>query len=157
MGETNQPSQLPISNLQREILKMQNEAASRAKWTQTIILLMTSITFVIGVTFVIMAIVQIVYYKEYLFGSIYSLGGLGAVLATVLYKPMQKAQNSINDLVQLQIAYLSFNSKVTLWTEFVTARAKLGTGLEIERVKEATIDIENASSKALEQIEKYCD
>jgi hypothetical protein len=148
-------SQLPITKLQQEILRMQNECAGRAKTTQSLILLMTVIAFMVGIILISLAIMQFVLYKDYIFGGVYTLGSMTAFIATALYKPMQKAQNSISDLAQLQIAYLSFNSKVTIWTEYVTNRSNQA-GLELDRVKEATADIETAASKSLDQIERYC-
>ncbi|MCW4028689.1 MAG: hypothetical protein NWE92_03470 [Candidatus Bathyarchaeota archaeon] len=146
----------PIAQLQKEIIKMQNESASRARLTQSVILSMTLASFLIGGGLIILAIVEFFHVGNTSLGIISTAGGLSSITAVLLYRPMQKAQNSVNSLVQLQIAYLSFNSKVTIWTEYVNARSNDGSGIDIERVKEATADIESAASKALIQIDDFC-
>jgi len=137
---------------------MQNEVAGRAKLTQGVILLMTFVAFILGVILMVIAVGQVLVKGDFVFSAFSSVGGVATILGTLLYRPMKKSQKSMGDLAQVQIAYLSFNSKVTIWIEYVKVKVRAeGAGYEIPRIKEITNDIETAASKALEQIEKYCE
>lgn len=148
---------IPIEELQKEIIKMQNQVAARAKGTQGFILAMTLVAFCIGVLLVVIAVAQIILKGDFIFGAISSAGGMATVLGTLLYDPMKRAQKSVGDLVQVQVAFLSFNSKVTIWIEYVKAKiaakdAKLQQAI-VEKINE---DIETAAKNALQQIQRYC-
>jgi hypothetical protein len=149
-----------LTKLQMEIIRGQNQVMDRARWTQNIILFMTIVAFTIGILLVIISIVQLLISGDLILGGFSAFGGVGTVLGTLLYNPMQRAQKSMGDLAQVQVALLSFNSKVTIWTVYVRNRtapnSKSGI-LEAEKLKKITADIEDAASKALDQIEKYCE
>lgn len=150
-------TEFSMKELQLKMVEMQNEVANRAKWTQGFILLMTLIAFILGVMLVIIAIFQVFLNGDYVFGAFSSAGGLASVFGTLLYNPMKKAQQSMGDLAQVHIAFLGFSSKVTIWIEYVNARAGREHGFEIASVKEISQDIEAAASNALQQIQEYCE
>jgi hypothetical protein len=149
-----------LIDLQAKIIEGQNVVMGRAQWTQNIILLMTVVAFSVGVLLVIIAIVQLVMQQNPVLSGLSAAGGLGTVLGTLLYKPMQRAQKSMGDLAQVQLAFLSFSSKVTIWTVYVRTRVVPDSPagvLEEEKVLKITKDIETAAVKALQQIERYCE
>lgn len=118
---------------------------------------MTLVAFIIGVLLVIIAIAQLLLKGDLVLGAFSSFGGVGTVFGILLYNPMKKAQQSMGDLAQVQIAFLSFNSKVSIWIEYVKAAAAKGAGFQQAIIADVTKDIETAASNALEQIEKYCE
>jgi len=155
-SDTTTIPKLPLEALQKEIIKMQNEVVGRARWTQSVILGMTVVAFVIGVLLLLVAVVQVLLEGNLVSGVISSSGGMLTLLGTLLYNPMKKAQKSIGDLVQIQITFLSFNSKVTVWLQYVKAKIESEDGIQDQRVKEVAQDIEEATTKALDHIEYYC-
>jgi hypothetical protein len=146
-----------IATLQESIITMQNRVVGRAGTTQGFILAMTLIAFIIGVLLVVIAIAQLLLKGDFVLGAFSSFGGVATVLGTLLYNPMKKAQQSMGDLVQVQIAFLSFNSKVSIWIEYVKATAAKGTAFQQPIIAEVTKDIETAALNALEQIQRYCE
>jgi len=148
--------ELRIEELQNEIIAMQNQVAKRAGFTQGLILAMTLVAFIIGVFLLVIAVAQVLLKGDFVFGAFSSGGGIAAVIGTLLYNPMKKAQQSMGDLAQIQVAFLSFNSKVSIWIEFVKEKVPSG-GIQVEKVKNITADIEKAAGRALEQIRKYCE
>jgi len=155
-SDTTTTPKLPLEALQKEIIKMQNEVVGRARWTQSVILGMTLTAFCISVFLVLVAVAQVLLEGNLVFGAISSGGGIGTLLVTLLYNPIEKAQKSVGDLVQVQIVFLSFNSKVTIWLQDVKAKIESEVGLQDQRVKEATQDIEEAAANALDHIQYYC-
>jgi len=61
----------------------------------------------------------------------------------------------MGDLVQTQVAFLAFNSQVTIWTEFVKRQASSAAFQDVI-VKGITKDIQDAASAAMNDIQKYC-
>ncbi|MFX0203106.1 MAG: hypothetical protein ACFFCW_43940 [Candidatus Hodarchaeota archaeon] len=147
----------PMLELQTRIIEMQNQVAGRAKGTQGFILAMTIVAFCLGVLLVVIAVAQIMLKGDFILGAFSSAGGIATVLATLWYKPMNRAQKSIGDLARLQVAYLSFNSKVTIWIQYIMAKTtKEDVEFEEARVKDVTENIEEAAKNALDQIKDIC-
>ncbi len=144
-----------LERLQAEIIGMQNEVVGRAKYTQGLILLMTLVAFAIGIVLLLVAVVQGISGNISVFSAVSSAGGLTTVLGTLLYNPMKRAQRSMGDLVQTQVAFLAFNSQITIWTEFVKQRAS-SAAFQDSIVKGITKDIQDAASIAMAEIEKFC-
>ena len=152
-------TEFSLQELQQKMIDMQNEVADRAKLTQGFILLMTLVAFILGVMLIIIAIFQVFVNGDYVFGAFSSAGGLASVFGTLLYNPMKHAQQSMGDLAQVHIAFLSFSSKVTIWIEYVLAKSKgpAASAFTVSNVEKISKDIETAAVNALEQIQKYCE
>lgn len=148
-------SHSPLQKLQAEIIGMQNEVVGRAKYTQGLILAMTLVAFVMGTILLLLAVIQGVRGSDPVFTVLSSAGGFGTVATTVWYNPMKRAQRSMGDLVQTQVAFLAFNSQITIWTEFVIQQASKAS-FQDPVVKGITEDIQNAASVAMTSIQKFC-
>jgi hypothetical protein len=148
-----------LQSLQAVIIQGQNQVSARARTTQNVIISMTVTAFSLGILLLLVSLIQFVLNNNPVIAAFSTTGGLGTVLGTLLYRPMERAQKSMGDLAQAQIAFLSFNSKVTMWTVFAKAEALRGTDSRLapEMLKEMNEDIEKAAAKALEQIERYCE
>jgi len=155
-SDTTTTLKLPLEALQKEIIKMQNEVVGRARYTQNVILGMTLTAFLIGAFLLLVAASQVFLKGDLVFGVISSGGGIVTLLVTLICNPIEKAQKSIGDLVQVQVAFLSFNSIITIWLQDVKAKIESEDGLQDQRVKEATQNIEKAAAITLDKIEYYC-
>ncbi|MFA5332171.1 MAG: hypothetical protein WC342_07310 [Methanoregula sp.] len=148
-------SQIAASNdLQNLALRELKSAIRKAKITQTVILVLNVIMFFFGLILISVA----VYGGFTGMSDVYALlfGGVGFadIVASFFVGAMQRSQNSVSDLVQVEIAFLNYFEQVRLWEQYASVRDDQGK-IQKENLAKAAEKIQESTAQSLELLQKY--
>ncbi|MCK9632041.1 MAG: hypothetical protein M0R30_10395 [Methanoregula sp.] len=101
--------------LEKTALDALNNAIDRAKKTQQIIVSLNIAMFFFGVFLLITAAVVGMVKGDGGYAIIFGGVGLVQIIASFFVGSMERSQKAISDLVQIEIAYLSYFEQVNLW------------------------------------------
>jgi hypothetical protein len=116
---------------------------------------MNVILFAVGIGLFLFA----AFYAAFSSQKIYSLvfGGLGTVtfISLFILTPMEKSQNALSNLVQVEISFMNYFEQITFWESFALTPQGNPPTLSPANIDKASEMLQKRSMETIEMLQKY--
>jgi hypothetical protein len=142
-------------NLGAFTLQIFKDTLSNAKKTYSLINVMNSVKFSLGV---------LLFAASALFGAFSSdkraaaiLGGLGAAtfITIFLLGPIKRSQNALSNLVQVQISFMNFFDQITYWSNYALTTDGTAPPPILVRVEKASEVLQLRSQETIQLLQSF--
>lgn len=148
-------SQISASEeLQNLALRELKAAIRRAKTTHSVILILNIIMFFFGLILISVAVYGGFTGMSDVYAVLFGGVGFADIVASFFIGAMQRSQNSVSDLVQVEIAFLNYFEQVRLWEEYAAVRDEKGM-LQKENIAKSAEKLQDSTARSLELLQKY--
>jgi hypothetical protein len=96
-----------------------------ARSSYTLALIMSVLMFITGISLIVVAIIFAFKNDTYLFPAIFSGAGITSLVALLLYRPIERIQLAVNNLIQSQVACLSFHAQFNVINKTMVLKSNL--------------------------------
>ena len=144
-----------VNDLGMYTVQILKDTLTNAARTYKIITRMNEVMFVVGIAMFVFA----AFYAAFSQQKIYSLvfGGLGTVsfITLFLLGPIEKSQNALSNLVQIEISFMNYFEQITFWETFALmpqGNPPVPSPANIEKASEM---LQLRSREIIDTIQKY--
>lgn len=129
-------------------------AIKGAEDTQKCIVILNVIMFIIGIGLIAVAVYAGYAKWEVSYGVLYGGVGFATLVSSFFVGSVRRSQNSVSDLVQVEIAFLNYFEQVNLWEQYAATRQR-DVGINKENIEHAAEKIDDCAKDMLELLQKY--
>jgi hypothetical protein len=85
------------------------------------------------------------------------LAGLGAVnfVALFLFGPIERTQNGLSNLVQVEIAFMNYFEQITFWETFALTPTGIPPGPNLANIREGSTELQRRSEETMALLQTY--
>ncbi|NER36833.1 MAG: hypothetical protein F6J93_23165 [Oscillatoria sp. SIO1A7] len=148
----------PSKERSEEAAKLLKDAVENAKSTMRLLQRLNLATFVMGVFLVFGGVVIAVYNDEWgsrLIGILSSMGGLGGIVTIFLRDPLQRIQDAMGNLVQIQTAFTGFVWELNLNGTYIQSQYVANGVLNDDDISQTVQRIDEVMDKTIHLIQVY--
>jgi hypothetical protein len=129
-------------------------AIKQAEDTQTCIVILNVIMFVVGIGLIGFAVYAGFEKWEASYGVLYGGVGFATLVSSFFVGSMRRSQNAVSDLVQVEITFLNYFEQTNLWEQYAATRER-NVGINKENIEKAAERIDTCAKDTLELLQKY--
>jgi hypothetical protein len=143
---------LSSQQLEKTAQEALNDAINRAKNTQENILSLNIAMFYFGVLLVTIAVIVGIVNGDAGYSIVFGGIGLVQIIASFFVGSMERSQKAISDLVQIEIAYLSYFEQVNLW-ELYAGILDINSRIDRTNLEKAAEKIQACTRETIELLQ----
>ncbi len=144
-----------MNDLGSYTVKILKDTLNNAAHTFRTITWMNVVMFVTGIALYIFAALYAAFSDE----KVYSLlfGGLGTAsfIALFLLGPIEKSQNALSNLVQVEISFMNYFEQISFWENYAIAPQGDPPMPNIANIEKASDMLQKRSKETIELLQKY--
>ena len=116
---------------------------------------MNVIMFAVGIGLFLFAAFYAVFSNEKIYSLVF--GGLGTVtfISLFILTPMEKSQNALSNLVQVEISFMNYFEQITLWENFALTPQGNPPAISPANLDKASEMLQTRSMETIELLQKY--
>jgi hypothetical protein len=116
---------------------------------------MNVIMFAVGIGLFLFAAFYAVFSNEKIYSLVF--GGLGTVtfISLFILTPMEKSQNALSNLVQVEISFMNYFEQITLWENFALTPQGNPPAISPANLDKASEMLQKRSMETIELLQKY--
>lgn len=147
----------PSNKRSEEAAKMLKEALDEAKRTLRILQYLNIALFFVGLSAIVIGLIMVMNGDNItkLVGFLSSMGGLLGVFRLMIHDPLDRIQNSMSDLVQLEAAFTSFIWELNLNSTYIQSQYVAKGELSNDDIAQTVDRIEGAMQLTLHLVQAH--
>lgn len=128
---------------------------NNAAYTFKTITWMNVVMFVVGIALFLFAAFYAAFSQEKIYSLVF--GGLGTInfVALFLLGPIEKSQNALSNLVQVEISFMNYFEQITFWENFAIAPRGDPPAPDPANIEKASAMLQMRSRETIEMLQKY--
>lgn len=144
-----------VNDLGRYTVKILKDTLENARSAYHRITLMNSIMFFTGIALFLCAAAYGAIFKDTNYTLV--LAGLGAAnfVALFVLGPIERTQNALSNLVQVEIAFMNYFEQITFWENFALAPKGNPPMPDPANIKEASDQLQRRSHETIQLLQEY--
>jgi hypothetical protein len=148
----------PSKQRSEEAARILTDAVGDARQTLKVLRWLNVTVFVVGILLLLLGTLTALISQELstqVLGALAGLGGLAGILVEMIRSPLERIQNAMADLVQIETAFTSFIWELNLNGTFIQSQYVAEGKLEEYEISETVKRIEDAMILAMNQVSVY--
>lgn len=128
----------------------------RAAQTYYSIALMNKVMFVTGITLFIFSAFYTIFAQEKVYSLVFGGLGIASFITLFLLGPIEKTQNALSNLVQVEIVFMSFFDQIVWWEQVASIPRQGNTpSPDINNIERASQGLQECCRETIEMLESY--
>ncbi len=141
-----------MTQSQRDTATLFNNTLKNAARTYKLLTIMSGLLFLLGIGLFLFAAVYAAFASAKVYSVVFAGLGASTFVAIFILRPFKNAQTALSDLIQAEVAFMSFFEQIRMWSGYVWAG---GQSVDLTRADHASEILHRRTSQTMTLLQKY--